>query len=174
MMEGGLLGAAGLDDPAVWILVSIALLAASGLIAHLFRGRPLVADRLAAGFVSGGSVLGLAGTVASLIHPSSFETDWWLPWGRFFIAVDGLSAAFLFPTFIVVALASLYGLGYWPARSHPGTADHVRIFLGFLASSLVSGAIQASASIRFTKAALMLSTMSWIAALCEAGKYFSV
>lgn len=137
MMEGGLLGAAGLDDPAVWILVSTALLAASGLIAHLFRGRPLVADRLAAGLVSGGSVLGLAGTVASLIHPSSFEKVWWLPWGRFFIAVDGLSAAFLFPTFMVVALASIYGLGYWPARSHPGTANHVRICLGFLASSLV-------------------------------------
>ena len=57
------------------------------------------------------------------------------PWpavGGGSIGIDGLSAFFLIPVFIVGGLGSIYGLGYWPQTKHQGNGRRLRLFWGFL------------------------------------------
>ena len=54
------------------------------------------------------------------------------------VAVDGISAAFLFPTLLVPALAGIYGVGYWSQQAHPESAARVRVFLGLLAGAMTT------------------------------------
>jgi hydrogenase-4 component B len=128
----------GIAGPVGWLLVSAMLMASSGMWACLFRRWPVVADRVGAGLLGIGSVVGLmAAAVASVSNRApGIERAWTLPWGRFSAAIDGLSAAFLFPVLTVPALAGIYGVGYWSQQSHPRSAARVRIFLGLLAASL--------------------------------------
>jgi hydrogenase-4 component B len=115
-------------------------MAVSGMIAGLFRRRPMVADRVAAGLLGLGAVVGLGGAMAAVASPAAHGLAWpWaLPWGRFLVAVDGISAAFLFPTLLVPALAGIYGVGYWSQQAHPESAARVRVFLGLLAGAMTT------------------------------------
>lgn len=124
--------------PAGLALLSAAIMASSGFVAWLFRGRPDRADRAGVILLTLGSILGLLAASASIAAPAppGFDLAWSLPWGRFSVAIDGLSAAFLFPVSLMPALVGFYGLGYWPQRSHPGSASRVRIFLGLLAGAM--------------------------------------
>jgi hydrogenase-4 component B len=115
-------------------------MAVSGMIAGLFRSRPMVADRVAAGLLGLGAVVGLGGAIAAVASPTAhgLAGPWALPWGRLVVAVDGISAAFLFPTLLVPALAAIYGVGYWPQQAHPESAARVRVFLGLLAGAMTT------------------------------------
>ena len=78
--------------------------------------------------------------MAAVASPTAHALAWpWaLPWGRFLVAVDGISAAFLFPTLLVPALAGIYGVGYWSQQAHPESAARVRVFLGLLAGAMTT------------------------------------
>ena len=136
----GLTSAPGDGGPAGLILASAALMAVSGMIAGLFRSRPMVADRVAAGLLGLGAAVGLGGAMAAVASPAAHGLAWpWaLPWGRLVVAVDGISAAFLFPTLLVPALAGIYGVGYWSQQAHPESAARVRVFLGLLAGAMTT------------------------------------
>ena len=110
------------------------------MIAGFFRSRPMVADRVAAGLLGLGAAVGLGGAMAAVARPTAHGLAWpWaLPWGRFLVAVDGISAAFLFPTLLVPALAGIYGVGYWSQQAHPESAARVRVFLGLLAGAMTT------------------------------------
>ena len=45
-----------------------------------------------------------------------------MPGGEFTVAVDGLSAVFLLPVFLISLLGNVYGLGYWKQTDHPRRA----------------------------------------------------
>ena len=60
-----------------------------------------------------------------------------MPGGTIRFAVDGLSAFFLMPVFLVSALGSIYGEGYWPEAEHPDNARKLRCFYGIATAGLL-------------------------------------
>lgn len=121
------------------VLTAAALLAVSG-VPGLFLGRGSASgQRLAAALAVAAAAVGLAGT--SLCLSSGAAPGVSVPWrvlgGSFDVAVDGLSAAFLLPVFLMAALGSVYGLGYWPQADHPDNGRKLRLFYGVLPAALV-------------------------------------
>jgi len=61
------------------------------------------------------------------------------PWpavGGGLVALDALSAFFLVPVFLMGALGSLYGLGYWPQDHHRRNARKLQVFWGLLVAGM--------------------------------------
>jgi hydrogenase-4 component B len=50
--------------------------------------------------------------------------------------MDGLSALFLVPVFLVTLLGSVYGLGYWRQIEHPTNGRKLGLFYGLLAAGM--------------------------------------
>jgi len=122
----------------ILLLVAIALLGSSGL-AGLFLGyRSSVGQRTATLMVVAGAALGLSVVARSLIagESASLDLPWFLPWGSFRLKADALAQFFLAPVFLLPALGSVYGLGYWSAAEHPGSARTVQFYYGILAASM--------------------------------------
>ncbi len=119
-----------------WLLVpAIGATALSGVPALLSRGR--AGERASAALAVLGGMAGLtvAGTPLSgggtvVVTIGSFLGT------RIGLAVDALSAVFLAPLFLVSALVSIYGLGYWPRAGHPASASRLRLSCGLLAASM--------------------------------------
>jgi hydrogenase-4 component B len=119
-------------------LFGTALLLLSG-IPGLFTCRSSVAgERMTTVLVLLGSVLGATATVAALAAPAppALNLKWTVPGGAFALALDGVSACFLLPLFLVSAMGAVYGLGYWPQTGQPATGRRLRLFYGLLAGSL--------------------------------------
>src|SRR5262245_59194376 len=82
------------------------------------RGRPHGGAAMSESLVLVGIVpVALSGS-SGLSEP--IQVPWPLPAAEFSVAVDGLSTLFLIPIFLISALGSVYGLGYWDQRKHPG------------------------------------------------------
>jgi hydrogenase-4 component B len=126
------------------ILLGIALAGASG-VPGLFVGRHSMSGQwmstalavLASGF-------GLAGIGAFwFVGASEPITASWplfrgVPFGVGLdgVGVDGLSALFLLPVFLVSLLGNVYGLGYWRQTEHPGNGRKLRLFYGTLTGGM--------------------------------------
>jgi hydrogenase-4 component B len=52
------------------------------------------------------------------------------------IGVDGLSALFLLPIFLISLLGSVYGLGYWKQSEHAQNGRKLRLFYGLLTAGM--------------------------------------
>ena len=61
---------------------------------------------------------------------------WPIPGGDFSVALDGLSAVFLLPIFLISLLGNVYGLGYWKQTEHPENGRKLRLFYGTLTSGM--------------------------------------
>ena len=61
---------------------------------------------------------------------------WAIPGAEFDIAMDGLSAIFLVPVFLVSLLGNVYGLGYWKQTEHPQNGRKLRLFYGLLTAGM--------------------------------------
>jgi hydrogenase-4 component B len=123
----------------VWmILAAIIILSVSGLPACLLSARPATGQRFATLLMSLGSILGLGGIAASLnaTAPATLCVSWFLPWGQFMVSIDSISIIFLIPIFLIPALGSIYGLGYWKPSQHPNNARQLGLFYGLLAGSM--------------------------------------
>ena len=121
------------------VFVAAALLLLLSGVPGLFAGRQSAAgERLATLLVLAGGALGGGATVVALLAPASAVLDlsWAVPGGSFSLAVDALSACFLFPIYLISALGAIYGLGYWPQRRQPGSGRKLRLFFGLMAGSL--------------------------------------
>lgn len=119
----------------IWlILAAISMFGLSGLPGCLFPARSAAGQRLAVLLMVLGGLTGLVGVGVALSAGES--PTWVLPWGRFTVAVDALSALFLVPVFVVPALGSIYGLGYWPAAAHPENGRRLGLFYGVLAGAM--------------------------------------
>src|SRR5206468_3085229 len=55
---------------------------------------------------------------------------------EFNVAIDGLSAIFLVPVFLISVLGSVYGLEYWKETAHPENGRKLRLFYGLLTASM--------------------------------------
>jgi hydrogenase-4 component B len=120
------------------VLAAIVLLAVSG-VPGLFPRRTAAAGQwLAAALAVAGGALGIAGALGAAASAETPELalPWPVPGGEFAVAVDGLSAVFLLPVFLVAALGSVYGLGYWKQAEHPDNGRKLRLCYGLLAAGM--------------------------------------
>jgi hydrogenase-4 component B len=115
--------------------VSIAI---SGFAGLLFPRGSAAGQRVATVLHVLGSTAGVAGAALVLFGQDAvaFQHAWQWPSGSIRIAVDRLSAFFLMPVFVVSALGSIYGEGYWSEREHPENARKLRCFYGIATAGL--------------------------------------
>ena len=121
------------------VLIAAAILALSGLPRLLAGRRSSLGAWLETALVLMGATTGLCGVVLHGLHPeqAALSLPWLLPWGRLNVAIDGVSAVFLVPVFLVPALGSIYGLRYWRQSEHPENGRKLGLFYGLLAGSMV-------------------------------------
>jgi hydrogenase-4 component B len=123
----------------VLVLLGAALAAVSG-VPGLFLGRGTASgQRVATLLAVVAAGLGLSGVAAFWASGESRPIDaaWpTVPGAAFSVAVDGLSALFLVPVFLVSVLGSVYGLGYWPQAAHPDNGRKLRLFYGLLTGGM--------------------------------------
>jgi len=122
-----------------WIVIGASLIGLSG-VPGLFLARDRrVGELICCLLVLVGSGVGLAGTLAGLGGggQSILNLPWAVPGGALVLELDGLSAVFLLPLFLVVACGTLYGLGYWPQREHPGNGRKLRLFYGLISAAMI-------------------------------------
>jgi len=120
------------------LVVAIFLLGFSGVPACLLSARSAIGQRVSAALVLLGSALGLVGVAAALCadETPALSVAWAFQQSRFAIAADPLSALFLLPVFIVPALGSFYGLGYWKQSEHPSNGRRLGLSYGLLAGAM--------------------------------------
>jgi hydrogenase-4 component B len=120
------------------IFTAIAVLGLSGLPACLLPSRSVRGQQAATLLMLIGSITGLGGIVMSLCSEAagSWCIPWALPWGQFMVTIDSLSLFFLAPVFVIPALGSIYGLGYWKPSEHPENSRRLGLFYGLLAGSM--------------------------------------
>jgi hydrogenase-4 component B len=125
------------------ILVAIAIIAASGVTGLAFARRSAVGQYISTFLACVGSILGLAGLAAYWMHSTSRPVvfAWSVPEGQLAVGVDGLSAIFLLPTFLVSLLGQVYGLEYWSQAAHADNGRKVRLFYGFVTAGMALLAI---------------------------------
>jgi hydrogenase-4 component B len=118
-------------------MAAILLSALSGVPGLFASRRSAWGQRLAAVLMGGASIAGLLGAATVLVGGPS--ADGFFPWpaaGDSIVGVDALGAFFLMPVFLMGGLGSIYGLGYWPCRRHPGNAARLQVFWGLLVAGL--------------------------------------
>jgi hydrogenase-4 component B len=122
----------------ILLLVAIVLVGASGLTGLFLRYRSSVGQSTATMILVAGAGMGLIAVGRGLIVGESAVLDlpWFLPWGSFRLRADALALFFLAPVFLLPALGSVYGLGYWSAAEHPGNARGLQFMYGVLVASM--------------------------------------
>jgi hydrogenase-4 component B len=81
--------------------------------------------------LAGIAVFWLAGNGEPIVRPWSLFAG--VP---FSVGVDGLSAFFLLPVFLISLLGNIYGLGYWRQTEHPENGRKLRLFYGTLTAGM--------------------------------------
>ncbi|MBI1903199.1 MAG: hydrogenase [Planctomycetia bacterium] len=123
----------------VLVLVGIALAAASGFFGLLFRRDSSAGQTLCTSIAVAGALSGLAGVAWFFATGTSRPIN--VPWSlvegaAFHVGLDGLSAFFLVPIFLISLLGNVYGLGYWKQSEHPTTGRKLRLFYGLLTAGM--------------------------------------
>jgi hydrogenase-4 component B len=120
------------------VLLGILFAAASGVPGLLLRRTSMSGQWLTTLLVGVGAGFGLAGAgwfwATGESQPIAFP--WPIPGAEFSVAVDGLSAIFLLPIFLIALLGSVYGLAYWKQTEHPQNGRKLRLFYGTLAAGM--------------------------------------
>ncbi|MFA7257515.1 MAG: proton-conducting transporter membrane subunit [Kiritimatiellales bacterium] len=121
------------------ILMAAGLMLVSGLPACGCSRQSNAAQRSATALMLLGSAIGWCGLIVALLSsaPCMLSFPWHLPWGRFSVALDPLSAVFLIPVFTIPTLGSIYGLDYWKQSEHPDNGRGLSLFYGLLAGAMV-------------------------------------
>jgi hydrogenase-4 component B len=121
------------------IVLAAACICGSSGIPPLLAGRSSNRAQILSAFLSAaGSVLGLSGVAVFLSEDRVplLTLPWNIPGGSFSVALDGLSALFLVPVFLISGLGAVYGLAYWPQSVNPRNGRKLRCFYGLLAGSM--------------------------------------
>ena len=128
----------------LFLVLSIVLLALSGMPALFSRRR--AGEYASTALVLLGAAGGLSAAVRTLAsgRTTSATAPWQLPNAILALRLDPLAAAFLLPIFVLGALASVYGLGYWPAQQQ-ASAGRLRAFMGLLLAGMATVVVAAHA-----------------------------
>jgi len=127
------------NSPLSWILVGGGLLGVSGIPGLALSWRSAWSQRIATAFNLAGAALGLAGAVRVFAFGEhiSHLSSWSIPGAACEMSVDPLGAFFLIPVFLMAALGSVYGSGYWRQSEHPSNGRRLRFFWGTVMAGIV-------------------------------------
>jgi hydrogenase-4 component B len=122
----------------ILVLLGIVLTASSGLPGLLLGRTTMNGQWLTTVLAVVGAGLGLAGAAWFWATGDSqpIVRPWPIPGAEFSVAVDGLSAIFLLPIFLISLLGSVYGLAYWKQTEHPQNGRKLRLFYGTLTAGM--------------------------------------
>src|SRR6266404_3231451 len=112
------------------VLVGAIVAAASGL-PGLFFGRNSPGGQFLTTLLAvlgAGAGLGGVGWFWATGDSQPIVLPWAIPGAEFDVAMDGLSAIFLVPVFLISLLGSVYGLGYWKQPVHPENGRKLGLF----------------------------------------------
>jgi hydrogenase-4 component B len=120
------------------VLLGIVLAAASGVPGLLLSRRSAAGQRVTTLLAALGAALGLIGVGIFWAGGDSraIVLRWCLPGAEFDVGMDGLSAIFLVPIFLISLLGGVYGLGYWKQTEHPENGRKLRLFYGLLTGGM--------------------------------------
>lgn len=119
------------------ICTAIIFAVISGLPATFLPNSSKWGQKIASGFMCCSTLLGLVGS--GLAFFSTQNPTLKFPWpsmGNSTIGIDGLSAFFLVPVFLIGGLGSFYGLGYWPQNKHPSNSKKLILFWGWMVGGM--------------------------------------
>jgi hydrogenase-4 component B len=171
------------------VLVSITLLALSGVPGLFLSRRSNTSQWLATLLTMAGAGFGLTGVGAFFAgggvgagatqapgFSQPIRLPWAVPGGEFYVALDGLSAFFLVPILLISSLGSIYGLAYWKQTDHPNNGCKLRLFFGIVAAAMALVAISrntvlflAAWEIMALAAFFLVTTEDTENTVCEAG-----
>lgn len=118
--------------------LGIAGLGLSGLPLLVFDRRSNTGQGFSFGLTLLSSACGLLGLAAWWKGGTavSVEIPWQVPGGSLALGLDGLSAFFLIPVFLVSSLGALFGMEYWKQSENPDSGRYVGIFYGLLSAGM--------------------------------------
>jgi hydrogenase-4 component B len=121
-----------------WLIIAGVILAAVSGIPGLWEDRKGgTGERTATVLMVTGALCGIVGAVLALARPSAgIDLGWPVPGGRFSTRVDGISALFVVQIFLIAALGSVYGLGYWKQSEHTRDGRKLRLFYGLMTAGM--------------------------------------
>jgi hydrogenase-4 component B len=121
------------------VLLGTAIVAASGVPGLLLSRHALSGQWVTTVLAVLGAGVGLAGVGAfwatGVSQPIRLPWDL-LPSAEFSVAVDGLSAMFLVPIFLISLLGNVYGLSYWKQTEHRQNGRKLRLFYGTMTGGM--------------------------------------
>jgi hydrogenase-4 component B len=120
------------------VLAGIILAASSGLVGLLFSRTSIFGQWLTTLLAVLGAGVGLGAIITFWATGDSrpIELPWRLPGAEFSVAIDGLSAVFLLPIFLISLLGNIFGLDYWKQTEHPQNGRKLRFFYGMLTAGM--------------------------------------
>lgn len=122
-----------------FFLAAVTLMLLSSLLSVFVRCDSPFLEKCSLGCLLVGTGLGITAVFQALAVPGglSIALPWPIPGGEFSLAIDGLSAIFLLPAFLLIGAGAIYGIGYLPQKENPGTGSWVRCFYALLAAGIV-------------------------------------
>ncbi|HEV3343515.1 MAG TPA: proton-conducting transporter membrane subunit [Pirellulales bacterium] len=130
------------------LIRSIAGLAISGAVGALFGRRSAWGQWLSTAIAAASAVYGIAAVVRW--YAAGSVEDWQRSWALvpqgladgqlqfvgFHVGLDGVSAVFILPIFLVALLGPIYGQGYWRQSENPDTGRRLRLFYGLCVAGM--------------------------------------
>ncbi len=120
-------------------LAACVLILVSGVPGLFSRRRSAWGQMTATVLVLAGSLIGLTGSFAVLVTRHVFLASlpgiW--PGAPFQLKMDSLSAFFSVLIFLMAAVGSIYGHGYWRQREHSTTGQKLRLHYGVMLAAMV-------------------------------------
>lgn len=124
----------------MWLFIAgLALLLAGALLALVVQGAPRLSSLLGVCGAVSGSLLSLAGAAGVLCsgRAAALDAPWPIPLGSFSLGIDPLSAAFIVPIGLVVAVAAIYGRPYMHGSYQPSKIGLSWFFFNLLAAAML-------------------------------------
>jgi hydrogenase-4 component B len=120
------------------VLLGTALTAISGVPGLFARRTSMIGQWLSIALGSGGALAGLAGIAAYWTSGEnrSLSFPWLVSGAEFSVGIDGLSAIFLAPVFLISLLGHWFGLSYWRQTEHCDNGRKLRCFYGTITAGM--------------------------------------
>jgi hydrogenase-4 component B len=120
------------------VCIGVAGMGLSGVPALLFNRHANAGQGVSFGLNVLSSLCGIIGLAIwfSMGNPIATEIPWKIPGGSIALGLDGLSAFFLIPVFLVSAMGALFGLEYWKQSEKPKNGNYLRLFYGLLSGGM--------------------------------------
>lgn len=124
----------------MWLLAAgLLVLAAGACLSWIWRGAPWLASAIGSTTAVLGSLAGLACAVSVLWtgQAVNLRASWQVPFGSLSLTMDALSAVFVLPITLVVALAACYGAQYLRGSYRPTVTGPAWFFFNLLAAAML-------------------------------------